>query len=147
MERKNLTTTTLMVHLNTEETAYIRQMLLEQIADDKDFSEIPCKGLIFVFLGQRKTHFEKEYTGVEWLGQKESFLKPHIEINDLECVGTYDKDGCPVTTDLDIQALSTFRDEDKATICIRTRPKGISVQYKILPILPGGRNRTRVPAA
>lgn len=98
-------------HLSNETVTALREALAEQLRDSGRLEEITVNGLTFLFKGDIDTSSTTVYTGVEHMGEKESYVKWHIRITGFALDGAYGPDGVEVSTDLDIGRLAMDSDD------------------------------------
>lgn len=104
------------VVLTEEDKAVIRETIIEQVLHGNRPDEVNIEGITLVFDGTPDTSFETCYTGIEMLGDKESFLKSTTTVSNTRLVGAYDIDDEPVKVNIRAEDLLVDYDSDDVVI-------------------------------
>lgn len=100
----------------------IGRLLVDGIISNGTVDELPYHGHVFVFSGKQKCEFETRSTGVEFLGQKETFVHTNITVEDFALEGVYDAEGEEVRTNLDPRSVCMDYEDDGYTVRARLKP-------------------------
>jgi hypothetical protein len=79
--------------LTSSEQNLIAHRLAETILRTGAIEEVEALGLTFVFSGTLSQENQTVYTGVEFLGVKESYSETKYQIQNLKAEGVYGQDG------------------------------------------------------
>lgn len=67
--------------------------------------EVEVGGVFYSFNYKVESQYRRVYTGVTFLGDKESYIEEERRITDVEFFGAFDEDGEKVDTDFDLNRL------------------------------------------
>ena len=79
--------------LTPSERRAAASLLLGQIERDGTVDMITVRGLCLCFDALLASECETLYTGVEFLGQRESYIRETVTVRGLRCTGVYDAAG------------------------------------------------------
>lgn len=95
-----------MVHLTTTDYNKMQGEILASIERQDTWAEVVINGIWFCFDLSYTTEQETEYTGVEFMGAREHYLKLTATNIDIDFTGAYDSDGEEIKTDYKAGQLS-----------------------------------------
>ena len=98
-------------HISDATVAALREALTEQLRENGRLDEVTVNGYTFFFKGETDSSSATLYTGVEYMGDRESYVKEHIRVTGFALDGAYGPDGEEITTDLDIRRLAIDSDD------------------------------------
>ena len=107
-----------MIKLTKEQLRQLSENLREQIIETEQADEVEAAGLTFVFRANISNEGERAYTGVEFLGDRESYMKRNIVVRRLRLEGVFDADGKDVNVDLDVNALNIDYDDETVSVTL-----------------------------
>ena len=107
-----------MIKLTKEQLRQLSENLREQIIETEQADEVEAAGLTFVFRANISNEGERAYTGVEFLGDKESYIKRNLVVRRLRLEGVFDADGNDVKVDLDVNALDIDYDDETVSVTL-----------------------------
>ena len=118
------------IHITTAQLQDIADALADNLLRTGTPGEATIGDVTLTFGGRVSVHSETVLTGVELLGEKESYLKDIVTVSDLHLNGAYDEDG-QVATDLDVRRIPLACDCDTHRISVSCRkavPDGDAVR-------------------
>lgn len=98
--------------LTPSERRAAASLLLGQIERDGTVDMITVRGLCLCFDALLASECETLYTGVEFLGQRESYIRETVTVRGLRCTGVYDADGEDTGLCFDASSLSLGLESD-----------------------------------
>lgn len=78
--------------------------IADAILNDKD--EVEVDGVIYSFSYRTEYEYNRVFTGVQFMGDEESYLEEIRHIKDVDFWGAFDKNGEMVETDFEIKRLT-----------------------------------------
>lgn len=105
-----------MIRFTKEQLKEIAAALREQIIRDGRPDEVDALGFTFVFSANVSCECETKYTGVEFLGARETYVKSNLIVRRLRLQGVYDSEGLEVETSLDPAVLDIDYDDDTVSV-------------------------------
>lgn len=88
-----------MIHLTTTDYNKMQGEILASIERQDTWAEVVINGIWFCFDLSYTTEEETEYTGVEFMGTREHYLKLTATNIDIDFRGAYDAEGEEIKTD------------------------------------------------
>ena len=79
--------------LTENDYCIIAEEIASQIKEKGRPEEIFHNGILLSFQGKTSQETTTEYTGVEFLGMKESYLETRFRLDNLQCEGIFNEDG------------------------------------------------------
>lgn len=107
-----------MISLNKELVRKISLELREQIIGKGYADSVEVDGLSFVFSAKVSDEPERMTTGVEFLGDAETYVKSNLLVRRLRLEGVYDADGNEVETDLDPNDIEIDYDDETVSVTL-----------------------------
>ena len=80
-------------HLNEDDIWAISEQIADQIENKGQIDEVSISNLILIFHGKVKSEFEKGYTGVEFLGAKETYTREKKALTSLDLDEVFNSEG------------------------------------------------------
>ena len=89
-----------MIHVDEQDYETVRKAIREAAENLESEVAVNLHGLEFIFdINRVDEHFKTIYTGVEYMGSKESYLERIIDHIYSSFRGAFDEGGTPVETD------------------------------------------------
>ena len=105
-----------MIHLTKNDYKEISEAVIETILNGSSLDEIEAAGLIFSLDADISEESETAYTGVEFMGDRETYTFNAYTIKDIVLLAVYDNKGQQVITDFDLSSLDLNFSDDYASI-------------------------------
>ena len=93
------------VYLTAKDREALSQGIATSILRCGSIDELEIAGYTFVFSGDISRTNRTIYTGVEYMGKKESYTVPDYHVNNLNLEGVYTKDGESIKSQIETTSL------------------------------------------
>ena len=100
----------------------LSSLLVDSVIENGAVDEIRYNGFVFVFTCRPEHRSETRTTGVEFLGEKETYLHDNVTLRDFALQGVYDAEGDKVDSDLNVRRLNINYKDDDITVSAVPKP-------------------------
>ena len=92
----------------------ISEALVDSLITNESIDEVEVDGKFYCFSKPKmRIEYDRVYTGVEMMGDRESFLKRSIHVGAVNCKAVYDSEGERIDCPFDSSLLNlNYQDDD-----------------------------------
>lgn len=83
----------------------LAEEIAQRLTDGKYRDELLYGNRVYCFNAEVAENSQITYTGVEWLGRRESHIETKLQLRSLSIEGVYSPGGTPIEADIDSQKI------------------------------------------
>lgn len=83
----------------------LAEEIAQRLTDRKYRDELLYGNRVYCFNAEVSKNSQITYTGVEWLGRRESHIETKLQLRSLSIEGVYSPGGTPIEADIDSQTI------------------------------------------
>lgn len=105
-----------MVHIDNTTYVEIAQAAIEAILNGERLDEVQVAGIVFLLEAKISKETATAYTGVEFMGARETYSQTSYEVSCIVLLGAYDNEGEKIATDFTPEKLNLNYTDGYTTI-------------------------------